>query len=122
MDRVIEPTTFKDLVEADSRRAARLVIKIQDEIDPQFRIATPEGDYWIAIQLPPGESERQIILGQLKTFMVWKRAQAFTLACELFSPDCVWCCGIADNERHACMAPVARSPRPWSSKNFAAVE
>ena len=45
MDRIIEPVTFKDLVEADLRRAARLVIEIQDEIDPQFWIATPEGDY-----------------------------------------------------------------------------
>ena len=62
MDRVKEPVTFKDLVEADLRRAARLVIKNQDEIDPQFRIATPEGDYWVAVQLPPGESERQTIL------------------------------------------------------------
>jgi hypothetical protein len=53
MDRLVpEPRTFKELVEADLRRAARLVIKVQDEIDPQFRIATPEGDYWIAVTLP----------------------------------------------------------------------
>ena len=46
MDRMVpEPRTFKELVEADLRRAARLIIKVQDEVDPQFRIATPEGDY-----------------------------------------------------------------------------
>ena len=122
MDRMIEPAAFKNLVEADVRRAARLVINVQDEIDPQFRIATPEGDYWIAIELPSQENERHIILGQLATFMVWKQALTFTLACELASPDCVWCCGISRNERHACIARIARSPRPWSSKTFAAVE
>ena len=48
MERMVpEPRTFKELVEADVRRAARLVLKVQDEIDPQFRIATPEGDCWI---------------------------------------------------------------------------
>ena len=42
MDRMVpDPRTFKGLVEADLRRAARLIIKVQDEIDPQFRIATP---------------------------------------------------------------------------------
>ena len=56
MDRVKEPFTFKDLVEADLRRAVRLITKLQDEIDPQFRIATPEGDYWIALQLPPDKN------------------------------------------------------------------
>ena len=48
-----EPRNFKECVEADLRRAARLIIKIQDELDPQFRIATPEGDFWIALTLPP---------------------------------------------------------------------
>ena len=122
MDPIIEPVTFKDVVEADLRRAARLVIKIQDEIDPQFRIATPEGDYWIAMQLPPQESERHILLGHLATFMAWKQALAFTLACELFSPDCVWCCGIARNERHACISRIDREPRPWAAKSFELVE
>ena len=122
MDRIIEPVTFKDLVEADLRRAARLVIKIQDEIDPQFRIATPEGDYWIAVQLPSAENERQLIFEQLAIFMAWKRALAFTIACELLTPDCVWCCGITRVERYACLARIARTQRPWTSKIFGTVE
>lgn len=40
-----DPGDLRALVEADLRRAARLAIKIQDEIDPQFRVATPGGDY-----------------------------------------------------------------------------
>ena len=122
MDPMTEPGTFMDLVEADLRRAARLIIKIQDELDPQFRIATPEGDYWIALQLPPGESERKTILGHLATYMAWKQALAFTLACELKRPDSVWCCGVARTVRHTCMAQIAREPRPWTAKNFGAIE
>jgi hypothetical protein len=34
-----DPRTPKDLIDADLRRTARVVIKIQDEIDPKFRIA-----------------------------------------------------------------------------------
>ena len=47
-----EPKNFRDIVEADLRRAARLVIKVLDEIDPQFRFATPEGDYHLPVMLP----------------------------------------------------------------------
>jgi hypothetical protein len=43
-----EPKTLREFVEADLRRAARLIIKVQDEIDPQFRFSTPEGDYHLA--------------------------------------------------------------------------
>jgi hypothetical protein len=35
------PRTFRDFIEADLRRAARLIIKVQEELDPQIRIATP---------------------------------------------------------------------------------
>ena len=39
------PRTFREIVEADLRRGARMIIKIQDEIDWHFRMAMPEGDY-----------------------------------------------------------------------------
>ena len=56
MDRLPQdPQNFREMVEADLRRAARLVIKVHDEIEPQFRIATPTGDWWLAVTLPPDE-------------------------------------------------------------------
>jgi hypothetical protein len=52
MDRLPEPlTTFRESVEADLRRAARLIIKVQDEIDPQFRFSTQDGDYSLVVTL-----------------------------------------------------------------------
>jgi hypothetical protein len=45
--RAHDARSFREMVEADLRRAARLVIKVQDEIDPQLRVATPTGDWAI---------------------------------------------------------------------------
>ena len=98
---VPEPTTFKQLVEADLRRAARLIIKVQDELDPQFRIATPEGDYHLSVTLPSDGDAREAMLRRVATLMAWKLAPSFTLACELAEPDCVSCTGISHHEVHA---------------------
>lgn len=117
-----EPRTFRDIVEADLRRAARLVIKVQDEIDPQFRIATPEGDYWLAVTLSGEATERNSMLRRIGTFLAWKQATAFTLACELSDPDCVYCVGIAGRERHACLARIRRHPKPWTPASFDTIE
>jgi hypothetical protein len=99
-----DPKTLGELVEADLRRAARLIIRVQDEIDPQFRIATPEGDYWIAVTLPSDPYGRKVILRNLALFMAWKQALGFTLASELYEPDSAYCVGFMHKERHACLA------------------
>ena len=63
------PKSLKELVIADLERAQRLIRKVNDEIDPQFRIATPEGDYWIAMTLPSDAYQRRNILSNLSLFM-----------------------------------------------------
>ena len=123
MDRMVpEPRTFKELVEADLRRAARLIIKVQDEIDPQFRIATPEGDYWLAVTLPRETRERMMMLRRVSAFMAWKKALGFILASELQVPDCVYALGVMRQEVHACLARIARTSKPWTAANFGEVE
>jgi len=122
MDRPHNPRTFREATEADLRRAARLVIKVQDEIDPQVRIATPEGDFHIAITLPHDDYGRRTILRALARFMAWKQALAFTFASELHVPDAVYCVGISPKERCACLARIQREPKPWTSKSFGEIE
>ena len=56
------PRTLKESVEADVRRAARLVLKAQGEIDWQIRMATPEGDYHRSVTMPNDERERLVML------------------------------------------------------------
>lgn len=72
--------------------------------------------------LPADGYERQAMLRRIATFMAWKQARAFTLATELYEPDCVWCACIATNERQGCIARIQRKPTPWTARNFGAVE
>ena len=82
-----EPQNFRELVGADLRRAARLVIKVQDEIDWQLRMAIPRGDYALAITMPNDDYERKAMLRRLATFMQWREVIAFTLAVETVLPE-----------------------------------
>lgn len=117
------PQDFRGMVEADLRRAARLIIKVQDECDPQWRFASPTGDWHIVTTLPKGDDrQRLIILRALTTFMVWKQAWGFVLASELNEPDAVYALGVTASETHACLARIRRAPRPWTKHNFGAVE
>jgi hypothetical protein len=117
-----EPRTLREFVEADLRRAARLIIKVQDEIDPQFRFSTPEGDYHLSVTLPADLRERHSMLKRISAFMAWKQALGFTLASELIDPDCVYCLGTTAKEVYACLSRVRRQSRPWTKHNFGPVE
>jgi hypothetical protein len=86
-----EPKNIRDIVEADLRRAARLVIKVQDEIDPQFRFATPEGDFHLPVMLPADLYGRKVIFSAIALLFVWKQAIGHTLASELHRPDSLLC-------------------------------
>ena len=98
--------SFREVVLADLLRAQRLQIRIEDEIDPQFRIASPEGDWWIAITLDADRAERKHQMQLVSKFMASKLSPSFTMACELAEPD-------------ACTALVSRiasamAQCPWS--------
>ena len=67
------PHTLKGLLLADLQRAQNLISKVHpDPIDPQFRIATPDGDYWIAITLTENPKERAKRLALISDFMAIK--------------------------------------------------
>ena len=114
------PRTFLEIIEADLRRAARGIIKVQDELDPQFRVATPEGDYHLAVTMPP--TEARATLRKVGTFLAWKQAIAVTMATELVEPDCVICIGITADTALGCLSRITREPRPWTSASFGPVE
>ena len=123
MDRLPEPlTTFRQFVEADLRRGARLIIKVQDMLDPQIRMASPDGDYTIALTLPADAYERKRVLRRLSNFMAWKQAPSFVWTSELVEPDCVYSLGVSHREVHACYALISREPRPWTKYNFGGVQ
>ena len=106
-----DPKTFREIVLADLYRGQRLVEKVHPyPIDPQFRMATPEGDWVIAITLPDGASQRAWRLALVSDFMTWKVAAAFTLVSELTTPDSVYAAGVSRTERHGCLSLITRKP------------
>jgi hypothetical protein len=57
---MVGSNSLREIVRLDLKRAQRLVCKVHpDPIDPQFRIATPDGDYWIGITLTEKRKEGQ---------------------------------------------------------------
>jgi hypothetical protein len=73
--------------------------RIGDEIDPQFRIASAEGDYWIALTLPEDAVERARRMNLVSDFMALKSSPAFVLATEIKEPDAIVAIGVAHAER-----------------------
>jgi hypothetical protein len=100
-----------ELVRADLERAQGLIRKIHpDPIDPQFRIATPEGDYWIGITLTDNAKERARRMALVSDFMAWKLSPGFVLATEVHKPDCVLSVGIMHKDYAALLSLIKRSP------------
>jgi hypothetical protein len=114
-----EPRTLKELVLADLERAQRLIRKVHpDPIDPQFRIASPDGDWWIGITLTENAKERARRLALVSDFMAWKLSPGFILASELHEPDAVLSLGLQHNDYHALIALIERKPLSFSSPKF----
>lgn len=68
---------------------------------PQFRIATPDADWWITITLTDTPKGRQRRLALVSDFMTWKLSSGLILASELHEPDTVLSLGL----RHDAYAP-----------------
>jgi hypothetical protein len=116
------PRNFREMVLADLLRAQRLILRIEDQIDPQFRIASPEGDWWIGMTLSADLQERHYQMRMVSRFMQWKLSPAFTIASELQVPDAVYCFGATHSECHAVMSlitrePITFGPEQWLSRD-----
>lgn len=105
------PKSIREFVLADLYRGQRLVTKVHPSpIDPQLRIASPEGDWAIAITLPDDQKQRAWRLALVSDFMAWKLAPAFIIASELYEPDCVYAMGVSHKERYGCLSRINRKP------------
>ena len=118
MRNLTQSRNFRELVLADLLRAQRLVQQIDDEIDPQFRIASAEGDWWIGITLSDDLKTRELQMRMVSRFMQWKMSPAFTLASELKDPDAVCCVGVSHRECHGVLSHIARSPLRFSREQW----
>lgn len=113
------PVTLDELVRADLERAQGLIRKVHpDAIDPQFRIATPEGDYWIGITLTDNAKERARRMALVSDFMAWKLSPGFGLATELHKPDSVLSVAIMGKDYAALISLIDRNPMGLSGVRF----
>jgi hypothetical protein len=104
-------TPLLRLVRADLERAQRLVRKTHPAaIDPQFRIASPDGDWWIAITLTENVKERTRRLALVSDFMAWKLSPGFILATELHEPDALVSVGVRHDDYAALISVIRREP------------
>jgi len=111
-----EPRTLRELVLADLQRAKRLIKRVHpDPIDPQFRIASAEGDWWIGITLTENAKERARRLALVSDFMAWKLSPGFVLATELHEPDAVLGLGLQHNDYAAFISLIERKPLGFST-------
>lgn len=116
------PRNFREIVLADLLRAQRLILRIGDEIDPQFRIASPEGDWWIGMTLDRDLTERKRQMALISTFMASKLSPSFTMASELAEPDAVYCVGVSHHECHAVVSLIERQPLKFLPEQWLARE
>lgn len=113
------PATLDELVLADLECAQRLVRKIHpDPIDPQFRIATPDGDYWIAITLTENAKERARRMALVSDFMAFKLSPGFGLATELHEPDSVLSVAVMGENYAALISLIERNPMGLTGVRF----
>lgn len=109
---------LREIVLKDLERGMRLTLRIQDEIDPQFRIATLGGDLHVAITFPEDPSERSWLMGRFRTYLLAKQAVAFTLVTELARPECLFAAGVSFREVVAASIHKTDSKQPWTEKSF----
>jgi hypothetical protein len=91
-------------------RGQRLIARIRDEIDPQIRVATPEGDIAIAMTLSQDMEERAYQMRVFSSFLAWKTAPAFTMTSELHEPDAIVSIGVSHKETLAVLSTISRKP------------
>jgi hypothetical protein len=102
--------TLRDFVLNDLARAQRLMLRVQDEIEPQYRISTPDGDYYVAPTLSDDLEKRIHEMDVLQWFMVWKCAIAFVVASQYAEPDMLCAIGVTNKQREGAMSLILRTP------------
>lgn len=113
---------LREIVIADLERACRLIERRGAELDPQFRIASPEGVWAIAITLSSDERERARQFALVSRFMAWKVAPAFTQAGEIGDPDAVICVGVSHSEVIGVLSLIERGPMRFGPPQWLARE
>lgn len=80
---------------ADLERGMRLAVRVQDDIDPQFRFATPQGDVAVSVTFPPEAAPRRILFDKLRMLCAWKQVLAYTMTFGIGDPNALMTVGVS---------------------------
>ena len=115
------PKTWHEFVLADLQRGIRLIKKLHpDPIDPQIRIGTPDGDYWLAIMLGDSPKQYEYRLDLIKDFLALKQAISFIWVAELKEPDAIASIGVTRDTTIGMISLIARTPLDFSKPSLLA--
>lgn len=110
--------SLRRFVLADLERGMRLMLRVQDEIDPQFRIATPEGDVALAVTFSDNLSEKQSMFDRVRRFCAWKQALAYTMTFNINEPQALMTVGVSGAEVIGCLLRFEGEHGSYSEESF----
>lgn len=96
------------------------MLRVQDDIDPQLRIATPQGDIAVSVTFPEGCHERDCTLQVLQRFCAWKQALAYTMTFNIAEPNALMTVGVSGKNVVGCILRVTGVPGTLSEASFGA--
>lgn len=94
------------------------MLRVQDDIDPQFRFATPEGDVAVAVTFPPDMEERRELMDLLRVLSAWKQVLAYTMTFNIAEPNALLTVGVSKAGAIGCMLRVGGSAGKLSEASF----
>ncbi len=109
---------LREIVLADLARSIRLMVEVQDELDPQFRFATPEGDYALALMLPDNKNGRTLLYQRLRKFCALKQVVAFTMTANIEDPVALVTVGVGLDGVLCCMSVIKGEKGNYSDDSF----
>lgn len=109
---------LRQFVLADLQRGMRLMVKVQDDIDPQVRIATPEGDIAVAVTFPEDRVAREDAFCALQRFCTWKQALAYTMTFNLAHPKALMTVGVSGKGAVGCILRFDGEPGTYCERRF----
>lgn len=101
------------VIEAELARS-RSIIEGGSELVPRFRIATPEGETMIFVQLPDDQGERAKRMQLVSAWMAVNMARWFVMATELVQPDASSAVAVTRQGCEAGLQLITRLPLSFS--------
>lgn len=109
---------LRKVVLADLQRGMRLMLRVQDEIDPQFRFATPGGDVALAVTLPDDLAGKRAMFGRIRRFCAWKQVLGYTMTFNLAEPEALMTVGVSGAGAVGCIMRFAGEQGAYREADF----